>query len=142
MGYCIAPETLMAAFRKVHQFNAFTCNSPMQHGIAAFITDKNQYLDLGNFLQQKRDYFQQLMSKTPFTPLPSHGSYFQLYSYENISEKSELAFATELTEQAGVATIPVSAFYKTPIDNQVLRFCFAKKEETLEAAVERLVKFI
>jgi len=141
MGYCIAPETLMAAFRKVHQFNAFTCNSPMQHGIAAFITDKNQYLDLGNFLQQKRDYFQQLMSKTPFKPLPSHGSYFQLYSYENVSEKSELAFATELTEQAGVATIPVSAFYKTPTDNQVLRFCFAKKEETLEAAVERLVKF-
>jgi methionine aminotransferase len=141
MGYCIAPESMMAAFRKVHQFNAFTCNSPMQHGIAAFITDKNQYLDLGNFLQQKRDYFQQLMSKTPFIPLPSHGSYFQLYSYENISEKSELAFATELTEQAGVATIPVSAFYKTPTDNQVLRFCFAKKEETLEAAVERLVKF-
>ena len=138
MGYCIAPPTLMAAFRKVHQFNVFTCNSPMQHGIAAFLTEKNQYLELGKFLQQKRDYFQQLMQATPFVPLPSYGSYFQLYSYENISQQSELEFATALTEKAGVATIPVSAFYKTPTNNQVLRFCFAKKEETLEAAVERL----
>jgi methionine aminotransferase len=141
MGYCIAPPTLMAAFRKVHQFNVFTCNSPMQHGIAAFLTEKNQYLELGKFLQQKRDYFQQLMQATPFVPLPSYGSYFQLYSYENISQQSELEFATALTEKAGVATIPVSAFYKTPTNNQVLRFCFAKKEETLEAAVERLVKW-
>ena len=141
LGYCIAPEKLMKEFRKVHQFNCFTCNSPMQHAIASFIEDKSQYLSLGNFLQQKRDYFQNLMKQTPFCPLPSHGSYFQLYSYEGLNNLSENEFAIQLTEQAGVATIPVSAFYKTPIDNKVLRYCFAKKEATLEVAVNRLVEF-
>ncbi len=141
LGYCIAPEKLMKEFRKVHQFNCFTCNSPMQHAIASFIEDKDQYLSLGNFLQQKRDYFQNLMKETPFRPLPSHGSYFQLYSYEGLNELSENEFAIQLTEQAGVATIPVSAFYKKPVDNKVLRFCFAKKEATLEVAVNRLVEF-
>jgi methionine aminotransferase len=141
LGYCIAPEKLMKEFRKVHQFNCFTCNSPMQHAIASFIEDKDQYLSLGNFFQQKRDYFQNLMKETPFRPLPSHGSYFQLYSYEGLNELSENEFAIQLTEQAGVATIPVSAFYKKPVDNKVLRFCFAKKEATLEVAVNRLVEF-
>lgn len=141
LGYCIAPEKLMKEFRKVHQFNCFTCNSPMQHAIASFIEDKDQYLSLGNFLQQKRDYFQNLMKETPFRPLPSHGSYFQLYSYEGLNDLSENEFAIQLTEQAGVATIPVSAFYKKPVDNKVLRFCFAKKEATLEVAVSRLVEF-
>ena len=141
MGYCIAPESLMKEFRKVHQFNCFTCNSPAQFALAAFLEDKTQYQQLGEFLQQKRDYFQKLMSQTPFKPLPSHGSYFQLYSYDGISDLSENEFAIKLTEQAGVATIPVSAFYKTPVDNKVLRFCFAKKEATLEVAVNRLVGY-
>lgn len=141
LGYCIAPEKLMKEFRKVHQFNCFTCNSPMQYAIASFIEDKDQYLSLGNFLQQKRDYFQNLMKETPLRPLPSHGSYFQLYSYEGLNDLSENEFAIQLTEQAGVATIPVSAFYKNPVDNKVLRFCFAKKEATLEVAVNRLVEF-
>ena len=141
LGYCIAPEKLMKEFRKVHQFNCFTCNSPMQHAIASFIEDKNQYLSLGSFLQHKRDYFQDLMKQTPFRPLPSHGSYFQLYSYKGLNDLSENEFAIQLTEQAGVATIPVSVFYKNPIDNKVLRFCFAKKEATLEVAVNRLVEF-
>ena len=141
MGYCIAPESLMKEFRKVHQFNCFTCNSPAQFALAAFLEDKTQYQQLGEFLQQKRDYFQKQMSQTPFKPLPSHGSYFQLYSYEGISDLSENDFAIKLTEQAGVATIPVSAFYKTPVDNKVLRFCFAKKEATLEVAVNRLVGY-
>lgn len=141
LGYCIAPEKLMQEFRKVHQFNCFTCNSPMQHAIASFIEEKDQYLLLGNFLQQKRDYFQDLMQQTPLRPLPSHGSYFQLYSYEGLNDLSENEFAIQLTEQAGVATIPVSAFYKNPVDNKVLRFCFAKKEATLEVAVNRLVEF-
>lgn len=141
LGYCIAPEKLMKEFRKVHQFNCFTCNSPMQHAIASFIEDKDQYLSLGNFLQQKRDYFKELMKQTPFRPLPSHGSYFQLYSYEGVIDLSENEFAIQLTEQARVATIPVSAFYKNPVDNKVLRFCFAKKEATLEVAVNRLVEF-
>jgi methionine aminotransferase len=141
LGYCIAPGAMMKEFRKIHQFNCFTCNSPMQHALAEFINDKEQYLQLGSFLQQKRDFFAQLMLQTKFTPLPSYGSYFQLYKYDQITEEDELAFAMRLTKEAGVATIPVSAFYKTPVDNKVLRFCFAKKEATLEAAVSRLVNY-
>lgn len=141
LGYCIAPESLMREFRKVHQFNCFTCNSPTQYALAEFLEDKNQYLQLGNFLQQKRDFFQDLMKQTPLKPLASHGSYFQLYSYDGVSDLSESEFAIQLTEKAGVATIPVSAFYKTPVDNKVLRFCFAKKEATLEVAVNRLVEY-
>jgi methionine transaminase len=140
MGYCIAPESLMKEFRKVHQFNCFTCNSPVQFALAEFLQQKENYLQLGNFLQQKRDYFLKLMADTKFTPIPSYGSYFQLYSYENISKESEKEFAVRLTKEYGVATIPTSAFYKTETDNKVLRFCFSKKEETLEKAVERLVK--
>jgi methionine aminotransferase len=113
----------------------------MQYAIADFMLEKDHYLNLGKFLQNKRDYFANLMKQTPFEPLPSFGSYFQLYSYKNISDESESDFAIKLTQDAGVASIPVSAFYKTPIDNKVLRFCFAKKEATLDAAVERLVTY-
>jgi len=140
MGYCIAPENLMKEFRKVHQFNCFTCNSPVQVALAEFLKQKENYLQLGNFLQQKRDYFFDLMKQTKFTPIPSFGSYFQLYSYVNISNESEKIFAIRLTKEYGVATIPTSAFYKNEIDNKTLRFCFTKKEETLERAVERLAK--
>ncbi len=140
MGYCIAPENLMKEFRKVHQFNCFTCNSPVQVALAEFLKQKENYLQLGNFLQQKRDYFFDLMAQTKFIPIPSFGSYFQLYSYVNISNESEKDFAIRLTKEYGVATIPTSAFYKNEIDNKTLRFCFTKKEETLERAVERLVK--
>jgi methionine aminotransferase len=139
LGYCIAPATLMAEFRKIHQFNAFTCDTPKQVAIAAFLKEEKHYLELGSFLQQKRDYFEALMKATRFKPIPSHGSYFQSYSYAAISNESEKDFAVRLTKEAGVATIPLSAFYKTEVNNSVLRFCFAKKEETLEAAVERLV---
>ncbi len=141
MGYCISPEALMKEFRKVHQFNVFTCNAPMQYAIADFILEKDHYLNLGKFLQNKRDFFANLMKQTPFEPLPSFGSYFQLYSYKNISDESESDFAIKLTQDAGVASIPVSAFYKTPIDNKVLRFCFAKNEATLTSAVDRLVAY-
>ncbi len=140
MGYCIAPENLMKEFRKVHQFNCFTCNSPVQVALAEFLKQKENYLQLGNFLQQKRDYFFDLMAQTKFIPIPSFGSYFQLYSYVNISNEIEKDFAIRLTKEYGVATIPTSAFYKNEIDNKTLRFCFSKKEETLERAVERLVK--
>ncbi len=140
MGYCIAPENLMKEFRKVHQFNCFTCNSPVQVALAEFLKQKENYLQLGNFLQQKRDYFFDLMAQTKFIPIPSFGSYFQLYSYVNINNESEKDFAIRLTKEYGVATIPTSAFYKNEIDNKTLRFCFSKKEETLERAVERLVK--
>ena len=113
----------------------------MQYALAEFIKNKEQYLQLGKFLQQKRDHFADCMKQTKFVPLPSYGSYFQLYSYQSISEEPEYDFAVRLTKEAGVATIPVSAFYKKTVDNNVLRFCFAKKESTLEEAVNRLVKF-
>lgn len=139
MGYCIAPPALMKEFRKVHQFNCFTCNTPMQHGLAAFLQNENAYLALGKLLQQKRDFFKDAMAKTKFKPLPSFGSYFQLYSYADISDEKENDFAIRLIKDFGVATIPVSAFYKSGQENQVLRFCFAKKESTLEDAAKRLL---
>jgi len=138
MGYCIAPVKLMGYLRKVHQFNCFTCNSPVQMALASFLRNSNSYSSLGSFLQGKRDYFQLLMQQTSFKPLPSSGSYFQLYSYEGMSESSEADYAEVLTRDAGVASIPVSAFYRDGTDHKVLRFCFAKKESTLDAAVERL----
>jgi methionine transaminase len=140
MGYCIAPPALTKEFRKVHQFNCFTCNSPMQFALAEFILKKENYLQLGAFLQQKKDHFQQLMQQTKFKALPSYGSYFQLYSYDGISDANEKDFAIHITKEYGVATIPTSAFYKDATDNKVLRFCFAKKESTLEDAVNRLIK--
>ena len=141
LGYCIAPAALMKEFRKVHQFNCFTCNSPIQYALADFLKDKEQYLQLGKFLQQKRDYFADCMKQTKFIPLPSYGSYFQLFGYQQISDEAEYDFAIRLIKEAGVATIPVSAFYKKAVNNKVLRFCFAKKESTLEEAVNRLAKF-
>ena len=141
IGYCTAPDYLMKEFRKVHQFNCFSCNSPVQFALADFLKEKNVYLELGSLLQQKRDFFNNLMKSTKFTPLPSHGSYFQLYNYSAISNEKENDFAIRLTEQAGVATIPLSSFYKKSNDDKVLRFCFAKKESTLSQAVERLINF-
>lgn len=139
MGYCVAPARLMSEFRKVHQFNCFTCNSPVQHALAGFLENESAYNGLGAFLQQKRDYFNQRMTATRFSPLPSYGSYFQLYSYAGISDEAEADFAIRLTKEAGVATIPASAFYRDQQNNQVLRFCFAKKESTLDEAADRLI---
>jgi methionine transaminase len=138
MGYCIAPAALMNEYRKVHQFNCFSCNHPVQHALAEFIQQPQHYLQLGTMVQQKRDYFQQLMAPTKFKPLPSYGSYFQLYGYDDISDENEYDFAVRLTKEYGVTAIPVSVFYKKEVNNKVLRFCFAKKEGTLEQAAERL----
>jgi len=140
LGYCIAPAALMNEYRKIHQFNCFSCNHPVQHALAEFMQAPQHYLQLGGMLQQKRDYFQQLMTQTKFQPLPSYGSYFQLYRYDAISDESENDFAVRLTREYGVTAIPVSAFYKNEINNNVLRFCFAKQEATLEKAVARLMK--
>jgi methionine aminotransferase len=140
LGYCIAPPYLMHEFRKIHQYNAFSCDTPKQVALATFMKKKDMYLELGRSMQQKRDLFQNLMQATKFKPLPSSGSYFQVYSYAALSGKKEKEYAIEVTKQAGVAAIPVAAFYKTEVNNQVLRFCFAKKRETLEAAAERLRK--
>jgi methionine transaminase len=138
-GYCVAQPAFTKEFRKIHQFNCFSVFGPVQYALAAFLQNENEYLNLGKQLQQKRDYLQGLMKNTRFEPLPSYGSYFQIYSYKNISELNEYDMAVKLVKECGVATIPVSAFYKTPVENKVLRFCFAKKESTLDAAVEKLV---
>jgi methionine aminotransferase len=140
LGYCVSSPALMQEFRKVHQFNCFTSHSPSQIALANFLSRKEPYLSLGTFMQQKRDYFERLMMQTRFTPLASHGSYFQCYRYNRITDEKDKDFAVRLTKQYGVATIPVSAFYKSGKDDGVLRFCFAKKNETLELAAERLAK--
>lgn len=141
LGYCIAPQPLMNEYRKVHQFNCFSCNTPVQAALSTFIQQKEQYLQIGKMLQQKRDHFQQLMQQTKFKPLPSYGSYFQVYDYSELSDEAEKDFAIRLTREAGVTAIPVSVFYKEETNHQVLRFCFAKKDSTLEEAAARLVRF-
>src|SRR5579872_2542402 len=142
LGYSVSSPALMKEFRKVHQFNCFSCHAPSQFGLAKYLANKDSYLSLGAFMQKKRDYFAQLMEQTRFTSLPSHGSYFQLYRYGRISDEPDTAFAIRMTKEYGVAMIPVSVFYTSGKDDRVVRFCFAKKESTLEAAVERLIKIV
>jgi len=140
LGYCVAPSTLTKEFRKVHQFNCFSCFTPTQVALAGFLKNKDAYLGLSSFMQKKKDFFKQLMQQTKFTMHESYGSYFICGSYERISEEGDKDLAIRLTKEAGVATVPVSAFYHNGKDDKVLRFCFSKKEETLETAVERLIK--
>ncbi|MFN4147569.1 MAG: methionine aminotransferase [Runella sp.] len=140
MGYCVAPPAFMAEFRKVHQFNCFSCFTPAQVALATFLRNEAAYQSVASFYQQKRDYFGQLMQQTRFRPLPSYGSYFQLYHFDHLSDESDKDFAIRLTKELGVACIPVSAFYQEATDNGVVRFCFAKQPQTLEKAVERLMK--
>lgn len=139
MGYCVAPEHLMKEYRKVHQYLCFSVNTPMQYGLAKFLETPSHYLELPAFYQQKRDYFLQLMKDTRFTPLSSEGSYFQLMKYDRISEEGDKDFAIRMTKQFGVAVIPVSAFYQDGKDDHVIRFCFAKKQATLEQAAAKLI---
>lgn len=140
LGYCVAPPAFTKEFRKVHQFNCFSCHTPSQVALATFLRDTNSYLGLGAFLQQKRDYFLQLMTQTRFTMLDSKGSYFICAQYNRISDESDKDFAIRITKEYGIAVIPVSAFYHHGTDNKVVRFCFGKKEETLQMAAERLAK--
>lgn len=138
MGYCVAPEHLMKEYRKVHQYLCFSVNTPMQYGLARFLETPSHYLELPAFYQQKRDYFLELMKDTRFTPLASEGSYFQLMKYDRISDEGDKDFAVRMTKDFGVAVIPVSAFYRDGKDDHVIRFCFAKKQATLEQAAARL----
>ncbi|GAB1462699.1 methionine aminotransferase [Pedobacter sp.] len=140
VGYCLAPAKLMAEFRKVHQFNVFSVNTPMQVGISNYLKSSNIYQELQVFFQQKRDYFQLLLRETKFKLLPCKGSYFQCVNYENISTEKDTEFAKKLVTEVGVAAIPVSAFYTKNVDNKILRFCFAKEHSTLEKAIEKLTK--
>ncbi|MES2355006.1 MAG: pyridoxal phosphate-dependent aminotransferase [Pseudomonadota bacterium] len=138
IGYCLAPKELMVEFRKAHQFIVFTCNTAVQFGLADFMQEKSHYLELSAFYQQKRDFFLKAIKGSRFTPLPSSGTYFQLLRYDEITEESDADFAKRMTRDAGVASIPISAFYRDREDNQVVRFCFAKGEKTLLEGAARL----
>lgn len=138
VGYVAAPASLTAEFRKVHQFNVFTVNTPVQHGLAHYMADPAPYLDLPAFYQRKRDLFRQGLASTRFHLLPSDGTYFQCVDYSAISSMAEDEFAKWLTTEIGVAAIPVSAFYDQPKESGIVRFCFAKKDETLQTALARL----
>ncbi|TCS39089.1 2-keto-4-methylthiobutyrate aminotransferase [Paucimonas lemoignei] len=138
VGYVAAPAALTAEFRKVHQFNVFTVNTPVQHGLAAYMANPAPYLELPAFYQRKRDLFREGLKTTRFKLLPAEGTYFQCVDYSAISGMGENEFAQWLTAEIGVAVIPVSAFYQEPRDSGIVRFCFAKRDETLQAALNKL----
>lgn len=144
IGYCIAPALLMAEFRKIHQFTVFSVPSPMQYALAEFIKDASHYTELSAFYQKKHDLLLNGLSKTKFNAIPSDGTFFLLADYSNISKEKEADFAIKLTKEIGVSLIPVSAFYRDPqaeeANNQILRLCFAKSDETLKKAIELLQK--
>jgi methionine aminotransferase len=140
MGYCLAPKNLMAEFRKIHQFLVFSVNTPIQYALADFLKDKKQFKNLGKFYQEKRDYFINLIKGSAFKYTPAAGTYFQLLNYSNLSIEKDKEYATYLTQKKGIASIPLSSFYHDLVDQKVLRFCFAKKNETLEKAAELLTK--
>lgn len=140
VGFVAAPAALMTEFRKVHQFNVFTVNTPVQHALAAYMADPAPYAGLPAFYQRKRDLFRQGLITTPFKLLPSEGTFFQCVDISGVSDLSEGDFCRWLTTKIGVAAIPLSAFYADGFDQRVVRFCFAKEESTLHAALERLQK--
>ncbi|CAN5742061.1 pyridoxal phosphate-dependent aminotransferase [soil metagenome] len=140
VGYVAAPAVLTTEFRKVHQFNVFTVNTPMQHALANFMGDAAPYLELPAFYQHKRDLFAAGLAKTRFKLLPSAGTYFQCVDISEVSDLGEADFCQWLTSAIGVAAIPLSAFYGDGFDQRVVRFCFAKKDETLQTALDRLAK--
>ncbi len=136
IGYCVAPQNLMAEFRKVHQFLVFSVNTPIQFALVDYLKNKDNYIDLGEFYQKKRDHFISLIKGSQFEYIPAAGTYFQLLSYKKITKEKDTDYAVKLTKEFAIASVPVSVFYHEHIDNHVLRFCFAKKEETLEKAAE------
>ena len=140
VGYCLAPEWLMKEFRKIHQFEVFSVNSFVQYAISDFLKNDRNYLEIRDFFQVKKDFFAALMKETRFDLLTCNGSYFQSVQYGKISNEKDTDLAIRLIKEFGVAGIPVSAFYSKGTDDHVLRFCFAKKKETLEKAVENLAK--
>jgi methionine aminotransferase len=140
IGYCVGPPELMSEFRKVHQFNVFSVNTPIQYALSTFLETPEEYLSLNAFYQQKRDYFLSLTKESRLVPIACEGTYFQLFKYDAVSSLPDLEFAQYLTKEKGVAGIPVSAFFSSKKDEKVLRFCFAKTEETLERAGELIRK--
>jgi methionine aminotransferase len=140
IGYCIAPKNLMTEFRKVHQFLVFSVNTPIQFALTEYLKQKENYLELPAFYQKKRDFFIELIKKSRFKCVPASGTYFQLLDFGNITKDKDTDYAIRLIKESGVASIPISVFYHKPVDNKMLRFCFAKKEETLEKAAQILCK--
>jgi len=138
LGYCLAPRLLSKEIQKIHQYLTFASNTPMQHALAEFIQKKEVYLQLSGFYQNKRDLFQAFIKKSRFKILPCCGTYFQMVDYSSITDEPDLEFARRLTVDHGVAAIPPSVFYHRQNDYKVLRFCFAKKDETLKAAARKL----
>ena len=139
-GYVLAPENLMTEFRKVHQFNVFTVNTPIQYAFAEYLSNPDHYLHVSEMYQQKRNTFLAAVKASRFKRKASKGTYFQLLDYSNISEEEDTELAVRLTKEFKVASIPVSVFYHNPVQNHVLRFCFAKSEETLLRAGDILCK--
>ncbi|MEA3504320.1 MAG: methionine aminotransferase [Bacteroidota bacterium] len=139
-GFALAPEKLMDEFRKLHQFVVFAVNTPVQNAIADFLNKRENYLSLGSFYQDKRDYFLNKIKNSRFKPIKSEGTYFQVLDYSNISNEKEINFATHLVKEYGIASVPISPFYHKKNDNKLLRFCFAKTEETINKAAEILCK--
>jgi len=138
VGYVAAPAALTAEFRKVHQFNVFTVNTPVQHGLARYMADPRPHLELPSFYQHKRDLFRAGLESTRLVPLPSQGSYFQVVDYAGVSDLPEADFCQWLTREVGVAAIPLSAFYEGGFEQRLARLCFAKRDETLREALTRL----
>ncbi|MCI3952217.1 MAG: putative aminotransferase [Burkholderiales bacterium] len=139
-GYVLAPRELMSEFRKVHQFNAFVTNGPVQYALADYMKDRDAYLALAAFYQNKRDFFLEGVNASRFVPLPSRGTFFQNLRYDAVSDEKDTDLAIRLTKEYGVASIPVSVFYREPPPHKVLRFCFAKSEETLARGAEILCR--
>ena len=140
MGYVLAPKNLMLEFRKVHQFNAFVSNGPVQYALTDHLKNRDAYLSLSAFYQKKRDFFLERLKGSRFKPLPSRGTFFQNLAYDDISNELDTDLAIRLTKEHGLASIPVSVFYRQPPAHKVLRFCFAKSEETLARGAEILRK--
>jgi methionine aminotransferase len=140
MGYALAPSALMAEFRKVHQFVVFAANTPVQYAVAEYLENQENYIHLPAFYQEKRDRLVELLAGSRFRIIPSYGTYFQLVDYSEISDLNEMNFAVWMTKTHGVATIPLSPFYHDGLNNNTLRLCFAKKEETLVKSAEILCK--
>lgn len=138
LGYCVGPESLIAEFKNIHQWNVFSVNSFLQLAIAEYLQDTSVYQNLPNFFQRKRDLLQSALKDSKLKPISSEGTYFQLYNYEELSDLDDLSFAKELTQHTGVATIPLSPFYSEPPGDKVVRLCYAKEDETLLAAAEKL----
>jgi len=140
IGYCLAPAILSRELQRVHQFLTFSSNTPVQCAYADILDSENHFLELSGFYQRKRDLFLRLMEGSRFSPVPCSGTYFQMMSYASISTEPDTDFARRVTMEHGVASIPVSVFYNRRQDHHVVRFCFAKKDETLQKAAEKLCR--